>query len=498
MLIDKAAICPTDGLNSKFLIQRDESSRKGVKVSASLNQADLSKKILIQLNVKDMVSLIQEGSVGSGDFAKDFEEQIKFLSNAYRTDSKVDSPIAGKCGKCEFKCHAADQEKGLKSGYRECMGAQLGWRENDFDAPTVFELNGFRRKDAFIDSDRIKLSEIDPEDIPVKASKICGLSLGERQRLQIEKVQDADSTPFLDTNGLNHEMSQLVYPLHFIDFETTTVAIPFSAGRHPYQMVAFQYSHHIFHRDGSIEHKGEYLDANQTFTSNYDFARALQDELSNDEGSIFRYCTHENTVLNNIRDQLLSDPADIPDREELCDFIRSITKSPGKSVDQWEGSRCMIDLWQWAKQYYYDPYTHGSNSMKYILPAIMNSSAFLQEKYSKPIYGARAGIESHNFSDWTWVQKLPDGSIKDPYKLLPKLFEGISDKDFDILSEEDDLCNGGAALAAYGRMQFTEMSEYEKAELSSALLKYCELDTLAMVMLFEGWKAMIEGTSSTS
>ena len=34
-------------------------------------------------------------------------------------------------------------------------------------------------------------------------------------------------------------------------------------------------------------------------------------------------------------------------------------------------------------------------------------------------------------------------------------------------------------------MQFTEMSEMEREHLRSMLLKYCELDTLAMVMILE-------------
>jgi hypothetical protein len=40
-------------------------------------------------------------------------------------------------------------------------------------------------------------------------------------------------------------------------------------------------------------------------------------------------------------------------------------------------------------------------------------------------------------------------------------------------------------------MQFEEMSEYERSEIRKALLKYCELDTLAMVMIYEGWQDLI-------
>lgn len=46
-------------------------------------------------------------------------------------------------------------------------------------------------------------------------------------------------------------------------------------------------------------------------------------------------------------------------------------------------------------------------------------------------------------------------------------------------------------MAAYARMQFEEMGEFERNEIRKALLKYCELDTLAMVMIYEGWREML-------
>jgi hypothetical protein len=42
-------------------------------------------------------------------------------------------------------------------------------------------------------------------------------------------------------------------------------------------------------------------------------------------------------------------------------------------------------------------------------------------------------------------------------------------------------------MTAYARSQFTEMTREEIDLIKPALLKYCELDTLAMVMLWEEW-----------
>jgi hypothetical protein len=95
-----------------------------------------------------------------------------------------------------------------------------------------------------------------------------------------------------------------------------------------------------------------------------------------------------------------------------------------------------------------------------------------------------------NYQNWKWIE-LKDNCVIDPYKLLPKMFQDVTDKELSLLSEDDELKNGGAALTAYARMQFEEMSDYERQEIKKALLKYCELDTFAMVMLYEGWKDMI-------
>ena len=95
-----------------------------------------------------------------------------------------------------------------------------------------------------------------------------------------------------------------------------------------------------------------------------------------------------------------------------------------------------------------------------------------------------------NYKNWKWIE-FKNSSVIDPYKLLPKMFQDIPDKELALFSDEDELKNGGAALAAYARMQFEEMSEYERQEIRKALLKYCELDTFAMVMIYEGWNDLI-------
>jgi hypothetical protein len=489
MMADKTVMCVTDGLNQKFEIVRDESNRKGVKVSNFIEEKDLEQKLLIQVPVDDEIQLIYDGK-DSKNNTQGFHENIEFLAEKYEADEKIVSELGAKCASCEFRCTSEEEHNGLRNGFKECWSLALGWSDEDFNEPNVLDIWSFRKKDAFIQDGKIKISDIHETDISPTPDKKPGISASERQWLQVEKYKERDLEPFFDAWGMNEEFRNFVYPLHFIDFETTAVAIPFHKGRRPYEGVAFQFSHHIVYEDGKVEHYGQYLNTAKGKFPNYEFVRELKKQLENDNGTIFRYAPHENTYLNLIYRQLIEDQSEILDREELCLFIKNITKSVGSSTERWEGERCMVDMWELVKRYYYHPVTNGSNSIKYVLPAILNSSDYLKEKYSKPIYGSKPGIKSLNFKDWKWIE-FKNGEIIDPYERLPRMFKDASDKNMRILSEDDELRNGGAALTAYGKMQFANILDYEKEELSKGLLKYCELDTLAMVMIFEAWREML-------
>ena len=62
--------------------------------------------------------------------------------------------------------------------------------------------------------------------------------------------------------------------------------------------------------------------------------------------------------------------------------------------------------------------------------------------------------------------------------------EGQADEDPDDLV----IAEGGAAATAYARLQFEDMKPETRDKINAALLRYCELDTLAMVMIVQGWK----------
>ena len=69
----------------------------------------------------------------------------------------------------------------------------------------------------------------------------------------------------------------------------------------------------------------------------------LMEALRHDEGTIFCYSTHENTILNAIRDQLKA--SDHLLKEKLIAFIETISQPKDKHPDPWATpERNMVDL----------------------------------------------------------------------------------------------------------------------------------------------------------
>jgi hypothetical protein len=310
----------------------------------------------------------------------------------------------------------------------------------------------------------------------------------ERRRIQLRKTNTGDLTRAVLEAPLRKVVASWRFPLHFIDFETTRVAIPFHQGMRPYEQLAFQFSHHVVHESGLVEHRNDWINTDRGKFPNFDLLRELRGDLSSDMGTIFRYAPHQNSVLCDIVSQLQASSE--PDREELIEWTKTITHKKGA----WKGERDMVDLLQIVRRYYYHPLMGSSNSIKAVLPAILRDSEHLKAKYSRPIYGVSNGIKSRNFTDlaWnhTWVETDASGCVIDPYAILKRLSGTIGGYDYDRLEwiyADDEIADGGAAMTAYAMMQFTQMGDAEHRALTASLLRYCELDTLAMVMLYEYW-----------
>ncbi len=497
MLVNKRAVCPSDGLHQKFLLVQEPGGRSGCKQMSPLTEEELASDLLVQIPLRDSLEEVRDTpSYGpSGEWL--LADWIEHLQKKYEADERIWTPPSSACGGCAFHASGEDIASGKRSGFQECWKYAFDFTAEDFARPTVLEVWNSKAKRKWMEEGRCRIDDLTEEDFDFADTTPGAMQTKERQWLQVQKAQRGDTTPEIRAD-LADEMASWTFPLHFIDFETMSPAIPMHAGCRPYEVLAFQYSHHIVHEDGRVEHAGEYIEKSTGAFPHFDFVRALRKELSGDNGTIFRFAPHENTVLCGIRAQILRQSDPLPDQAELVAFIESITKPRGGDGDAWRaGPRNMVDLCEMVKRYYYDPRMGGSNSIKQVLPAVLNSSDYLREKYAAPIYGTATGMPSLNFTDKVWVEDKA-GVITDPYKLLPTMFADFSERDrAELLSRDGSIDNGGAAMTAFARMQYSEMTDLERDHLRGLLLQYCEVDTLAMVMIYEAWREWLIGGASS-
>jgi hypothetical protein len=103
-------------------------------------------------------------------------------------------------------------------------------------------------------------------------------------------------------------------------------------------------------------------------------------------------------------------------------------------------------------------------------------------------------MPSRNFCEQKWVVQS-GGTVLDPYKLLSPLF-GEHELDEALARIEtghgDIVANGAKAMIAYARLQDPQLSKVARDGLRDQLRRYCELDTLAMVMVYEALRDWIK------
>lgn len=489
MLVDTSRVATVDSLNQRFRILRD-GTRVRVSHDPTLQLSDLGEPILTAIPVDDQVAQILAGTLTTATGERPFDEVVHELASAYRGDDRI-APVPGShCRACEFKASAPPPPGALRSGFHECWEQVLSWRDADFAGGTVLDIWNFRRKDELFSRGVLRLAEVTAADLGFDGSEPgeLGMRAAHRQWYQCSGSWPGDGQDYLNRGGMLEEMRSWRYPLHFIDFETSAVPIPFAAGQRPYETTAFQFSHHVLHEDGRLAHQTQFLDATPGRCPNLNFMRALHLALSSDDGTVFRWATHENTVLNHLRRQLLTQLPAAPDRETLVAFIDSLTTRKDGDT-QHVGARSMVDLCDLAERHYFHPSTAGSSSLKKVLPALMASSAFLRARYGRPVYGTPEMPSCNPGEPKAWWQER-DGLVCDPYDLLPPVFDDV-DVGEQLAAEvgiDPSLQQGGTAMAAYARLQFEELAPGRRAAIESALLRYCELDTLAMVMAVQAWQ----------
>ena len=524
LLLDSKIACDMDALHQNFKVLSRKNPITGrdrvlIDTPKGLTKEDLGGlAILKEVAVGDIVDdLRQQPFLNSPHIPLQKSENLttlmQWVANLQETGIKHFGGVSKECKSCQFRAPVGETQK---SGLHECwkMAVEQGILNGGNDAsdrsiPLSIDIWGggggaISIAQKVIDQRRAFLCDVEEDDVkPNNNRESIGMSALQRRMAQVQSVSVGGGSRYLDEERLS-EMDGWEWPLHMIDFETSAPAIPFFKGMHAYETIAFQFSHHIMEKstDGKVQirHANQWISTQAETFPSIDFVRALKKALMPTgelKGTVFRYHNHENTVLRKLRALVVRTKAEIQDFQELIDFIDLITKSSdGESIAH-EGSKKMVDLHRLIQEGFYSGKAGGSISLKFMLPAILHEAPQTAAFYRKEgVYGDGLTIPSLNFSDPKGHIWLQADKKDDPYKTLPPIFgpgyEGIDALIFRLAgdesgdSEDGAINQGGIAMIAYNYTQYACLRDRDRASIEAALLRYCELDTLAMVMLVQG------------
>ena len=259
----------------------------------------------------------------------------------------------------------------------------------------------------------------------IKFEDLRSKDIGPIQNMQIEATLTGKE--FINPAGIRQFLEKLTYPIYFLDFETMQDAVPQYDGAKVYAQITFQYSLHIKEMPDRIRVS--------------DGPRHLRMKVG-------KHPIH--------KEYLAPSDGNDPRRalaEQLCkDIPKDVCTLAYNKMFECGRIRELAAL-------YPDLSDHLLNIADHIIDLI---DPFRAGDYYVPAMGGSFSIK----------------------RVLPALFPGDSELDYHNL---DNRCrNGGDAMTIFPRIK--DMEPAEAAASREALLRYCELDTWAMVKVWEKLK----------
>jgi len=239
-----------------------------------------------------------------------------------------------------------------------CDAKEYCWKvQKNIPEYSIFNIfNLGSKKQIELYSQGIKNIEDIPEDFTMTANQKLAVDTFTKQETFIysEKVQE-----FVDT---------LTYPIYHLDFETFVLAIPEYEGTQPYEQIPFQYSLHIEHEDGKLEHK-EYL-ASDSIDPRFELPKRLCMDIPTDVTVLTYNMSFEKSVLKKLA---------LPYNARSSHLL---------SIH--ENIKDLMTPFQ--KKHYVTPSMNGSYSIKNVLPALVPEFA----KSYKKLENVQNGVEAMN------------------------------------------------------------------------------------------------------
>ena len=238
----------------------------------------------------------------------------------------------------------------------ECDAKAYCWKVQrnipDYSIFNIFNL-GSKKQVALYEQGIVNIDNV-PEEFEMTAKQ--------RQAVVNYKAQ----TTHIDKEAIEAFVSTLTYPIYHLDFETFQQAIPEWKGISPFQQIPFQYSLHIEHEDGRLEHR-EFL-ANDGTDPRELLAQKLCEDIPKDVTILTYNMSFEKGVIKKLALEY----------EALSPHLLAINENI---------KDLMIPFQQ---KHYLTPSMKGSYSIKYVLPALVPEMAHAYQELDGVQNGSEA------------------------------------------------------------------------------------------------------------
>ena len=215
--------------------------------------------------------------------------------------------------------------------------------------------------------------------------------------------------PLIDREEIHNVLGELVFPIYFFDYEGYSSAIPRFDGFGAYEQVPFQYSLHVLHEDGTLDHK-EFLVTEPEADLTLPLIKRMREDIG-DTGSVIAWFKTYESQRNNKLAEL---------HPTYAAFLESMNDR-------------MFDLMTiFSTNLYVDAKFKGSASIKRILPVVVPELTYKAlgiqkgdqavERWEKMIDPATSAEEKgHIARDLLEYCKLDTLAMVEIYRFLKRL-----------------------------------------------------------------------------
>ncbi len=374
---------------------------------------------------------------------------------------KIPNPINKNCKNCEFRLNELQQSdhnlsNDSRNGFNECWSLKNYVKDHILDLYQVAKIGEYNN---LLINTLIEQGKSSLYDIPLDS--LNHSSFKNRQLIQINHSRNNKEWISED---LVEVLNSFTYPLHFIDFETCRLDIPYSHQLRANEQIAFQWSCHTITKESHEYINTNFIDVSGKFP-NFKFAESLKKQLGN-EGTVFVWGTHEKSVLKDIYEQAYYYQYQ---NQDILIWLESLISDFDQNVTP---NLHIVDMNSLTLKHYFHPLMKSKTSLKSVLPAIWTTNSYLHEV------------------SWLsqYLQRDRSGQVLSPYQTLPQV---EIDHKYQVIKE------GSGAMLAYQEILYRPYKDDQniKEKWEILLKQYCCLDTLAMVIVWTHWQHLIDSRS---